>query len=98
MFTDFYYTLRSHEIPVSPTEWLQFMRALSEGAVPAHMEGFYAVGRALLVKNEGDFDRWGRAFLEYFRDVETSAEMMAKILAGLNRLKQCSRCDNGICK
>ncbi len=86
MFTDFYYALRTHEIPVSPTEWLIFMKALSEGAVPASMEGFYAVGRALLVKNESDFDRWDRTFLEYFRDVESSAEMMAKILAGLKKV------------
>lgn len=83
MFTDFYYTLRGHEVPVTPTEWLTFMRALSAGSVPPTMEGFYSVGRALMVKNEGDFDRWDRAFLEYFKDVESSDDMMAKILAGL---------------
>lgn len=69
MFTDFFYTLRERKVPVSITEWMALMDALSKGCV-SNMNDFYYVARSILVKSEAHYDQYDLAFQQYFRGVE----------------------------
>jgi uncharacterized protein with von Willebrand factor type A (vWA) domain len=80
MFLDFFYNLRRHGIPVSITEWMALMRALSEGYAHASLERFYVLARALLVKDVGCYDAYDLAFKDTFQGIETPAEIVDEIL------------------
>ncbi len=80
MFLDFFYNLRHHRIPVSITEWMALMRALSEGFAHASLDRFYVLARALLVKDVGFYDAYDLAFKETFQGIETPAEIVDEIL------------------
>jgi uncharacterized protein with von Willebrand factor type A (vWA) domain len=80
MFLDFFYNLRRHRIPVSITEWMALMQALSEGYAHASLERFYVLARALLVKDVGFYDAYDLAFQETFQGIETPAEIVDEIL------------------
>ena len=80
MFLDFFYNLRRHRIPVSITEWMALMRALSEGYAHASLDRFYVLARALLVKDVGFYDAYDLAFKETFKGIETPSEIVDAIL------------------
>lgn len=80
MFLDFFYNLRRHKIPISITEWMSLMRALSEGYAHASLERFYVLARALLVKDVGFYDAYDLAFKETFKGIETPAEIVDELL------------------
>jgi len=82
MFTDFFYTLKQKKVPVSITEWMTLMEALSRGYI-SDMTQFYYLARAILVKNEGHFDQYDAAFQQYFKGIETPAEITDQILEWL---------------
>lgn len=69
MFTAFFYKLREVGIPVSPTAFLTFQKALSRGLIRS-VADFYVAARALLVKSERYFDLYDRVFAHYFEDAE----------------------------
>ena len=85
MFEDFLYLLRRYGLKVSLTEWMTLMEALDKGLHGSSFTGFYHLCRCLLVKSEADFDRFDRAFLEYFRDVPFQQEVSQELLDWLNR-------------
>lgn len=85
MFTDFLYLLRRYGLKVSLTEWMALMEALDKGLHDSSFTGFYYLCRALLVKTESDFDRFDRAFLEYFKDVDFGQEVSQELMDWLNR-------------
>jgi uncharacterized protein with von Willebrand factor type A (vWA) domain len=66
MFTDFFYTLRRHEIDVSPVEWLTLLEALKKGLAKNSLTEFYHISRSLLVKSEQEYDEFDTAFMECF--------------------------------
>ena len=82
MFTDFFYTLKAKKVPVSITEWMTLMEALSRGYI-GDLEDFYYLARAILVKNEGHFDHYDAAFQQYFKGIETPDEISEQILEWL---------------
>ena len=67
MFTEFFYTLRKHEIDVSPVEWLTLLEALDNGLAKNSLTEFYHISRAILVKSEQEYDNFDSAFLDHFR-------------------------------
>jgi len=79
MFTDFFYILRKRKVPVSITEWMTLMEALSKGYI-SNVDEFYYLARAILVKSEAYYDHYDVAFQEYFRGIETPAEITEQIL------------------
>ena len=85
MFADFLYLLRGSGLKVSLTEWMALMEGLDKGLHGASFTGFYYLCRCLLVKSEADFDRFDRAFLEYFKDVPFQQEVSQELLDWLNR-------------
>lgn len=82
MFTDFFYLLKKRKVPVSITEWMTLMEALSRGFV-SDLDDFYYLARAILIKSEAYFDEYDLAFQEYFRGIETPAELHERLLEWL---------------
>ncbi len=70
MLIEFFYTLRKHKVKTSITEFLDLMNVLKSKIVYADMEEFYSISRAVLVKDESQFDHFDVAFAEYFKGVE----------------------------
>ncbi|NLJ56352.1 MAG: VWA domain-containing protein [Firmicutes bacterium] len=83
MFIDFFYLLRSYGVPVSLTEWMALMEALSLGMAHSSLYGFYCLARAVLVKSEAYYDRYDQAFQHYFEGIETSEKLTEKVLEWL---------------
>jgi uncharacterized protein with von Willebrand factor type A (vWA) domain len=70
MLIPFFFQLRRGGIPVSITEYLTLLEALSAGVIESNADDFYFLSRAALVKDEKHFDRFDRVFAEYFRGAE----------------------------
>lgn len=70
MFLGFHTTLRKAGLKVGLTEWLALMRALTADQVEPSLSSFYRVARALVCRDEGDFDKFDLAFAAYFKDAE----------------------------
>jgi len=88
MFINFFFNLKSHGVPVSLHEWLTLHRALALNLNDSSLTKFYYMARSILVKNEIHFDRFDIAFLDTFKDIETTDEMLEKILEGLKKVKE----------
>ena len=69
MFIDFFYKLKDHGIPVTPTAFLTLHKALSKGLVDS-LDAFYTVSRSVLVKSERYFDLYDQVFAHYFEGAE----------------------------
>lgn len=83
MFIDFFYLLRNYGVPVSLTEWMAFMEAISKGLAFSSLTGFYYLARAVLVKSESHFDKYDLAFQHYFKGIETPEEITEQVLEWL---------------
>ncbi|HJY08513.1 MAG TPA: hypothetical protein VJ323_19490, partial [Bryobacteraceae bacterium] len=70
MLIDFFFRLRSAKIPVSLKEFLILLEALEKGVIGPSVDDFYILARAALVKDETNFDKYDRAFGEYFSGIE----------------------------
>ncbi len=79
MFTSFFYTLRERKVPVSVTEWMTFMEALSKGYITS-LNDFYYLARAILVKSEAYFDHYDVAFQEHFKGIKGPPLITEEIL------------------
>jgi hypothetical protein len=88
MFIEFFYNLKANGVPVSLHEWLMLHHALALNLNDCSLTQFYYMSRAILVKNEIHFDRFDIAFLDTFKDIETTDEMLEKILEGLKKAKE----------
>jgi len=73
-------SLREARVPVTLREWLDLMAALQADFAFADIEGFHALARTILVKDERHYDRFDRAFGEFFAGVErVEADMLAQV-------------------
>ena len=88
MFIDFFFRLKSYGVPVSIHEWMTLHHALSLNVNDCSMTKFYHIGKSVLVKNEIYFDKYDLAFLDTFKDVNTTDEMLDEILKGLKKVKE----------
>lgn len=79
MLTDFFLHLRSRGLPVSLQELLTLLDALQEQVIEPSLDDFYLLARACLVKDESRFDRYDRAFGEYFRGASAQAAAAATL-------------------
>jgi uncharacterized protein with von Willebrand factor type A (vWA) domain len=69
MFIDFFYQLKEHGVPVTPTAFLTLHKALSKGLIDS-LGAFYTVSRAVLVKSERYFDLYDQVFAHYFEGAD----------------------------
>lgn len=88
MFASFFYLLRARGLDVSFNEWLTLLEGMEKGLHHSSLTGFYHLCRAVLLKNEADFDRFDQVFLEFFKDVPWKGELPDEILDWLNHPAQ----------
>jgi uncharacterized protein with von Willebrand factor type A (vWA) domain len=69
MFIDFFYSLKTAGIQVSPTSFLTLQKALNMGLINS-LDEFYTSARAILVKSERYFDVYDQIFAHRFEGAE----------------------------
>lgn len=69
MLVEFFLTLRKYGLNSSITELLDLLKALQQQVVFADTEAFYHLSRLTLVKDESQYDKFDRAFADYFSGV-----------------------------
>ena len=79
MLIDFFLKLKSHKLPVSIKEFLTLLEALQKGVIGSSVEDFYYLSRIALVKDESNFDKFDRAFSEFWDGVEAIPGIEAEI-------------------
>lgn len=75
MFTGFHSMLRAAGLPIGVGEWLTVVQALEIDAIAPSLREFYTVARALVCRDEGDFDRFDQAFAAYFQGAALPSDM-----------------------
>jgi uncharacterized protein with von Willebrand factor type A (vWA) domain len=70
MLIEFFFMLRAPGIPVSITEFLGLLEALSKRVAGWSVDDFYYLARTSLVKDERNFDRFDRVFGAHFKGLE----------------------------
>jgi uncharacterized protein with von Willebrand factor type A (vWA) domain len=71
MLIVFFFKLREYKVPVTLRELLDLLGAMEKGVVFADMEDFYYLSRIVLVKDESQYDKFDRAFADYFEGVQS---------------------------
>ncbi len=79
MLVDFFLHLKARQLPVSTKELLALLEALEARLVGASLNDFYLLARAILIKDEALYDRFDRAFGEYFKGIEALPGLEAMI-------------------
>jgi hypothetical protein len=70
MLIDFFFTVKKYRVNASLRELLDLIHALEQQVVFADIDSFYHLAKLCLVKDETQFDKFDRAFAEYFEGVE----------------------------
>ncbi len=76
MLIDFFFKLRSSKLPVSTKEFLTLLEVLKEHVSYGSIDDFYYLARASLIKDETNYDKFDRAFGEYFKGIESVAQLL----------------------
>ena len=79
MLVDFFFFLRQARLPVSIQELLTLLQALKGEVIGPSIDEFYYLARATLVKDEALFDRFDRAFGEFFHGVQARVDLAGQI-------------------
>jgi uncharacterized protein with von Willebrand factor type A (vWA) domain len=79
MLIDFFHHLKQAKLPVSTKEFLTLLEALQKHVAGHSIDDFYFLSRACLVKDESNYDKFDKAFGEYFRGVEKIPGLEAEI-------------------
>jgi len=83
VFLGFHSLLRQVGLKVGLTEWLALLKALDVDQVEPSLASFYNVARALVCRDEGDFDRFDLAFAAYFKEAELPDKLKKDLLEWL---------------
>ena len=76
MFTEFFVRVREAKVPATLREYLSLLEALDLADGHISIDEFYYLSRSVLVKDEGNFDKFDRVFGEYFKGVEALGEAL----------------------
>ncbi len=79
MLIDFFLHLKERKLPVSVKEYLMLLEGLQKQVIKPSVDEFYVFSRACLVKDERNFDKFDRAFGEYFKGVQNLVGMNTEI-------------------
>ncbi len=80
MLINFFMELKKARIPVSITELLHLLEVLKARLVYADIDEFYYLSRMSLVKDERHFDKFDRAFSNYFKGLEDLAGLLSSLI------------------
>jgi len=70
VFIDFFLALKKHKVPCSLRELLDLIAVLKKGVIFADVDDFYNLAKIVMVKDEIHYDKYDRAFAEYFKGIE----------------------------
>jgi len=80
MLINFFFSLKKARIPVSITELLHLLDILKARLVYADIDEFYYLSRMALVKDERHYDKFDRAFSNYFKGLEDLSSLLASLI------------------
>jgi uncharacterized protein with von Willebrand factor type A (vWA) domain len=75
MFISFFYLLRAGGLKVSMNEWMTLIQALDKGLAKGGLTDFYYLCRSIIIGTEADFDKFDRAFAEYFKGISSPEDL-----------------------
>ncbi|MDN3652894.1 hypothetical protein QWY77_08970 [Thalassotalea ponticola] len=79
MLIDFFFKLREYQVPCTLRELLDLLNAMKQRVISCSIDDFYLVSRLILVKDESHFDKFDRAFADYFQGVSEVDLNLAQI-------------------
>lgn len=79
MLIDFFFTLKDAKIPVSIKEFLILLEAMQKSVIAPSLDDFYYLSRMTLVKDEAHYDKFDRAFGQYFNGIAAVFDKNADI-------------------
>ena len=79
MLVDFFYKIRAYQVPVTIREFLDLLGAMKAQVIYGSIDDFYSLARITLVKDEKHFDKFDRAFADYFKGVQSLDELMGEV-------------------
>ena len=71
MLIDFFLHLKNAKLPVSIKDYLMLIEALDKAVIGPSIDDFYVLSKAVLVKDERNFDKFDKAFGAYFKGVQS---------------------------
>jgi uncharacterized protein with von Willebrand factor type A (vWA) domain len=80
MLVDFFQHLKNSHVKVSITEWLDLIDMLSKDVIPTTLDDFYQLARICMVKDESQYDRFDRAFAEFFEGIRALPDPLGEAL------------------
>ena len=86
MFIDFFYFLRNHGIKVSIGEWMVLLDGMKKGLHESTLEGFYQLCRAVILKDESEYDSFDLAFSEYFEGLPMHGPLPKELTEALEKI------------
>jgi uncharacterized protein with von Willebrand factor type A (vWA) domain len=66
MLVHFLQHLKNSHVKVSITEWLDLIAMLQKDMIPTTVDDFYLLARTCLVKDESQYDKFDKAFADFF--------------------------------
>src|SRR5439155_681864 len=87
LLIDFFLKLKSHKLPVSIKEYLTLLEAMDKKVIGQSVDEFYYLSRSALVKDEANFDKFDRAFAEFWQGVETIPGLETRVPLGTRNIK-----------
>jgi uncharacterized protein with von Willebrand factor type A (vWA) domain len=80
LLVDFFQHLKNSHVKVSITEWLDLIDMLSKDVIPTTLDDFYQLARICMVKDESQYDRFDRAFAEFFEGIRALPDPLGEAL------------------
>ena len=79
MLIGFFFALKDARVPVSIKEFLMLLEALQKHIASTSLEEFYFLARLIMVKDEANFDKFDKAFGQYFKGIDALFEKHPEI-------------------
>ena len=86
MFLDFFYFLRSQGLKISIGEWMVLLEGMEKGLHESTLEGFYQLCRAVILKDESEYDIFDLAFTKYFQGLEEARPLPRELADVLEKI------------
>jgi uncharacterized protein with von Willebrand factor type A (vWA) domain len=80
LLINFFHVLKDSGVPVTPRELLDLLEAMQRRLAFGDMDDFYALSRAVLVKDEKYYDRFDRAFGLHFQELEALDDVIEAMI------------------
>ena len=80
MLINLFNTLKDTGVPCTLRELLDLLTALDKRLIFANTDEFYFLSRAILVKDEKNYDKFDRAFDIYFKGLETLDDVIQALI------------------